>query len=109
MRIAFLLLVLAAMASAFGVQADFRDVKDTGNENLETLDVAVFIDCDLKNLTVEIMGHDSEEPVAGASTYLFYTDYEYQLIATGNSDGQGRAKMNVLGGISSVLLPFKRL
>ncbi|MFZ5500511.1 MAG: hypothetical protein ACOY58_01170 [Candidatus Micrarchaeota archaeon] len=89
--------MMAAMASAFGVQADYLDVKDTGNENLEPLSVAIFIDCDMKNITAEIKGQESEEPIAGASAYLFYTDYEYQLIATGNSDPYGMARIDVLG------------
>lgn len=97
MRGFVVLLMMAAIASAFGVQADAIDIKDTGNENLEALDVAIFIDCGLKNITAEVKGQDSEQAVAGASAYLFYTDYEYQLIATGMSDAEGRARINVLG------------
>lgn len=97
MRLAVLLLLIASLASAFVVQADFLGVQETGDENLESLDVGISIDCDEKDLTVSVMGEDSEEPVAGASAFLFYTDYEYQLIATGTSDSEGIANIDVLG------------
>lgn len=97
MRIAVFLLVLAAMVSAFGVQADYIDVKDTGDENLEALNVAIFIDCDYKNITVQVEGQDSEEPVDGADVYLFYTDYGYQPIKRFATDSEGLGRTDVPG------------
>jgi len=96
-RLAVLLLLMASLVSAFTVQADSIGVQETGDENLESLDVGISIDCDEKDLTVSVLGEDSEEPVAGASAFLFYTDYEYQLIATGTSDSEGKANIDVLG------------
>lgn len=99
MRLAVLILLIMSLGFAFTVQADYIGVQETGNENLESLDVSIFIDCDQKDLTVAVLGADSEQPIQGASAFLFYTDYEYQLLATGTSDSDGNAAITVPGTI----------
>ena len=106
MKVVVLLLLITALGFAYTVQADFIGVQETGNENLESLDVGVFIDCEEKDLRVAVLGEDSEGPISGASAYLFYTDYEYQLLATGTSDADGNAAITVPGSIDYLTALF---
>ncbi len=94
------LLFLAGLAAAFTVNPDYIGIKDTGNGNLPTLDVAISIDCDTKDVHIDVASAESEEPVEGAMTYLFYTDYSYQALPNpGKTDGDGRAMIPVPGTI----------
>ena len=99
MRAFVFLLLLAAAASAFTVKPTFFDIHDTGSDSLPTLDVGITIDCDSKDLTVDVS--DDEEPVEGASMVLFYTDYGYQpLPDTGKTGSDGTDTMTVPGTIN---------
>jgi hypothetical protein len=98
MRLVFFVIVLL-IGSVFAatVKADVRAVKDTGNENLPKMNVGITIDCDSKALIVEPKSNTTGEPIASAQTYLFYTDYEYQLVGTGSTNASGISKINVIG------------
>lgn len=99
MRAFIFLLLLAAAASAFTVKPTFFDVHDTGSDSLPTLDVGITIDCDSKDLTVDVS--DDGDAVEGASAVLFYTDYGYQpLPDTGKTGSDGTDTMSVPGTIN---------
>jgi len=105
-RIALFLLVMVAIGSAFSVEPAFRDTQDTGSESLEPLDVRIVVDCDNKNITVDVKGNESGDGIQGAGVFLFYTDYEYQLIATGSTGSDGKAKINVMGNMDYLTALF---
>lgn len=95
--IAFLALLAAGTAMAFSVNPDYLGIRDSGNPNLPRLNVSISIDCDSKVLTVGVASNATGEPVGGANAYLFYTDYAYQLIASGTTGTDGIANINVMG------------
>jgi hypothetical protein len=96
-KIALFLILILALGFAITVRPDFRDSRDRGSESLEALNVGLSVDCDTKALSVDVEGNESGNAIAGASVYLFYTDYEYQLIASGATGSDGIARINVLG------------
>ncbi|HSB46425.1 MAG TPA: carboxypeptidase-like regulatory domain-containing protein [Candidatus Bilamarchaeum sp.] len=97
MRLILALLLLCGVFFADAVKADIRAVKDTGSESLPKMDVRITIDCLSKALIVEPKSNATGDPIAGAQTYLFYTDYEYQLVGSGSTNGSGVSRMNVVG------------
>jgi hypothetical protein len=97
MRLLLALLLVFGVLFAATVKADVRATKDTGNENLPKMDIGIKIDCDSKALIVEAKSNQTGEPVSAAQTYLFYTDYTYQLVGTGSTNGSGISRINVVG------------
>lgn len=106
MRLLLIALLAAGMCMAFSVQPAYIAIKDTGSQNLPAMNVGVTIDCDTKTLTVTATSNDTGEPVAGARTYLFYTNYAYQAIASGQSGGDGVATMTVVGNMNYLTSMF---
>jgi hypothetical protein len=106
MRLLLIALLAAGMCMAFSVQPAYIDVKDTGGQNLPAMNVGISIDCDTKTLTVTATSNKSGEPVAGAKTYLFYTNYAYQAIASGQSGADGVATMAVVGSMNYLTSMF---
>jgi len=93
-----MILVLCTLSVAFMVRPTYIAMHDTGDDLLDTMEVNLTIDCDTRELIVEPSTHDGERLV-GSKTYLFYTDYGYQLISTGTSDQNGISRMTVIGNI----------
>lgn len=89
--------LLLGISMALTVHPEYLETKDSGNQNLDTMDVAITIDCDSKTLTVTAEANDTGQPIPNSNIYLFYTDYEYQLIANGNTGSTGTGTINVLG------------
>lgn len=90
-------LCLIGLASAFSVRPDIQGVQDTGSTQLPAMDVGITIDCSSNMLTVTVDANDTGQPVQGANTYLFYTNYGYQAIGSGESDNMGIAAIPVTG------------
>ncbi|MDD5340304.1 MAG: hypothetical protein PHV13_03570 [Candidatus ainarchaeum sp.] len=97
MRLLLIALLAAGMCTAFSVQPTHIATKDTGSQNLPAMNVDITIDCDTKTLTVTARSNQTGEPVVGARTYLFYTNYAYQVIATGATGEDGTGSMDVIG------------
>ncbi|NYZ74313.1 hypothetical protein H0O00_04160 [Candidatus Micrarchaeota archaeon] len=97
MRYLFIALLMFGLSMAFTVHPDYFEIKDSGNQNQGTMDVDITIDCDSKALTVTARSNETGQPVQNAGIYLFYTDYEYQLITTGNTGSSGTGTINVMG------------
>ena len=96
MRLLVILLLILGSAMAFTVTPDYFDIQDTGNKNLETMDIRITIDCDNKDLIVTVM--EDEQPVEDAEVTMFYTDYGYQPLPNrGNTDADGILVMPVPG------------
>lgn len=107
MRFIIIALFLAGLAAAFSVMPDYRGIKDTGSDSLPALDVRMTIDCDSKNITVDVRSNETDLPVEGASTYLFYTDYEYQPLPNpGKTNAQGVAVNTVPGTLKFLTALF---
>ncbi len=99
MGLFFIVLVLASLSMAFTVNPDYIGVQDTGSSSLPTMDVDITIDCETKDLIVEATSDD--EPIEGASTVLFYTDYGYQPLPNpGKTGSDGSVTMSVPGTIN---------
>jgi len=95
----FFILSLCAISMAFMADAKVIEVKDTGSESLPALDVGIRIDCDTTDLTVSARTNGTGQPVPGAQMYLFYTDYGYQVIASGKGGDDGVGKIDVIGNM----------
>jgi len=92
-------LILASLSMAFTVSPDYIGVQDTGSKSLPTMDVDISIDCETKDLIVTATSED--EPIDGASTVLFYTDYGYQPLPNpGKTGSDGSVTMTVPGTIN---------
>ncbi len=92
-------LILASINMAFTVNPDFIGVQDTGSKSLPTMDVELSIDCETKDLSVTATSED--EPIDGASTVMFYTDYGYQPLPNpGKTGSDGSVTMSVPGTIN---------
>jgi hypothetical protein len=99
MRLFFIALLLAGLCMAFTVTPDYRGIKDSGSEKLPNMTVAITIDCDSKELSINVTDPD-EQPIDKAKTYLFYTDYSYQALPNpSQTDSTGIAPMKVPGNI----------
>lgn len=97
-KIAFALMMVIGFSCAFMVNPDYRGIKDTGNDNLDALTVTITLDCDSKDLLVEVLSNRTDEPLSGAETTLFYTQYGYQPLPNrGKTDSEGKARMSVPG------------
>lgn len=98
-------LLIVGLSAAFTVEPNYFGIKDSGDESLPTLDVGITIDCDSKDLTVDVRSQG--KPVEGAAVYLFYTDYGYQpLPNTGNTDASGIYSMEVTGSLEFLTALF---
>jgi hypothetical protein len=106
MRIFLIALLFLSLAAAFSVKPAYRDTQDTGNQNYPKMNVDITIDCDTKALTVEVASNSSGAAVGDANTFLFYTDYAYQVIASGKTNSSGISKMNVIGNIDFLTALF---
>ncbi|MBU0527479.1 hypothetical protein KKE92_03300 [Candidatus Micrarchaeota archaeon] len=99
MKLFVIALILASINMAFTVNPDFIGVQDTGSKSLPTMDVELSIDCETKDLTVTATSED--EPIDGASTVMFYTDYGYQPLPNpGKTGSDGSVTMTVPGTIN---------
>jgi DNA segregation ATPase FtsK/SpoIIIE-like protein len=90
---------------ATSVNPDYIEIKNTGDENLGELEITLTVDCSTKQLTALIENED-EEPIADADTYLFYTNYGYQLLTTASTGDDGTSTMNVMGNINYLTAMF---
>jgi hypothetical protein len=105
MKTLIICLLLVGLSAAFTVEPDYIGVQDTGDTRLPTLDADITIDCDSKQLTVEVI--DASGPVEGASVYLFYTDYGYQpLPNSGKTGADGIYVMDVTGSLEFLTALF---
>jgi hypothetical protein len=100
MRSVFIVLLLFGLSMAFTVHPNYIEIKDTGNANLDTMEVGITIDCDSKMLTVSARANDTNQPIANADIYLFYTDYGYQVIGSGETGADGTGTINVIGNMN---------
>ncbi|MDD5172273.1 MAG: hypothetical protein PHF60_04530 [Candidatus ainarchaeum sp.] len=100
MRSLFIVLLLFGLSMAFTVHPNYIEIKDTGNENLDTMEVGITVDCDSKMLTVSARANDTDQPIANADIYLFYTDYGYQVIGTGETGADGTGTIDVIGNVN---------
>src|SRR5262249_31403937 len=65
-----------------------------------TLSIGITLDCDSKAATVTVLSNDTGEPVHGAKTYMFYTDYGYNALPNPGITGfDGVTVMQVPGNI----------
>ncbi|MFH0884679.1 MAG: hypothetical protein V1861_03135 [Candidatus Micrarchaeota archaeon] len=100
MKHAFIVLLIVGLAAAFTVKPAYIEIHDTGNENLPALNVDISIDCDTKNVHINVASNETGEPLEGAMTYLFYTDYTYQALPNpGKTDVDGNTAIPVPGTI----------
>jgi hypothetical protein len=100
MRI-FLALFLLGISMAANVTPKYLGIKDTGNQNLPTMAVGIQINCDNKELKINVATNGTGAPVSGATEYLFYTDYGYQPLPNSVKTGtDGTALMKVPGTIN---------
>lgn len=90
-------LIVIAMSAAFSVRPDYLGVQDTGSGSLPTIDIGISIDCATNGLSVSANANDSGEALDNANTYLFYTDYGYQALASGKTDANGISAITVNG------------
>ena len=97
MRFCLIALIVVGLVLAFSVTPAFQATKDSGSENLPKLEVGLGVDCDSKMLTVTATSNETGDAVDGANVYLFYTDYEYQMIGRGTTDADGVGEINVIG------------
>jgi hypothetical protein len=98
MRLLIFALMLAGLSTAFNVTPDFLDVQYTGSESLPVMDIDLTIDCDTKDLIIDVKDSETEERITGMDTVLFYTDYGYQPLPTPKTtDSEGRVVMQVPG------------
>jgi len=97
MRFLLIALVIAGLALAFSVSPAFQATKDSGGGNLPRLDVGLSVDCSSKALTVAVTSNETGDAVDGADVYLFYTDYEYQVIGRGKTGADGAGSISVIG------------
>ena len=94
------LIMLASVCAAFSVAPDYIETKYTGNKSLPAVAVGITLDCDSKTATVAVRSNDTDLPVSGAKTYMFYTDYGYNALPNpGTTDSQGMVVMPVPGNI----------
>jgi len=106
MRNLFIMVMLLGLSMAFSVKPDYFDTKETGNQNLDTLEVDIELDCDSKVLTATVTANDTGEPIPNSSLYLFYTDYEYQLIGNGMTGSNGVGTIDVIGNMDYLTAMF---
>lgn len=99
MRNLFMALLVIGMAAAFSVEPDYYGVRDSGDPDYEPVKVGLTLDCDAKTITANVTSNRTGAPVAGAMLYLFYTDYTYQLIASGTTGSNGIGKVTPVGNI----------
>ena len=100
MKRIFIAILMIGLAAAFTVKPAYSGVHDTGNENLPALDVGITVDCDSKLVSISVASNDTGEPLQGAKTYLFYTDYSYQALPNpGTTDAGGNSAIPVPGTI----------
>jgi hypothetical protein len=105
MRLTLVLLLLLGLSMAFTVRPHYLETKDTGSG--PAMDVGITIDCTTKAVTVDVKSDLTGEPVEGAKTYMFYTDYSYQALPNpGTTDGSGTTVMAVPGNINYLTALF---
>jgi hypothetical protein len=97
MKAIIMAIALIGAAWSFSVQPDYGGVQDTGFEKLPALNVGIRIDCDTNSLAVTVKGNDTNQPIEGATAYLFYTNYGYQPLSNGKTNGDGVAAVPVTG------------
>ena len=95
MKRILLILAFIALASAFSVKPDYQGVQDTGSGGL--INAGITIDCATNALSVSANANDTGSALANANVYLFYTNYGYQVIATGKTGTDGVSAINVAG------------
>ena len=95
------MLLLSLPAMAFTVRPNYIGVKDTGGQSLDSLDVGITIDCDTKDLTIDVLANTTREAVSGADITLFDTTYGYQALPNRVKTGSdGEAVMTVPGTLN---------
>ncbi len=95
------MLLLSLPAMAFTVKPAYIGIKDTGGQSLESLDVGITIDCDTKDLTIDVLGNSTRQAVSGADITLFDTTYGYQALPNRVKTGSdGEAVMTVPGTLN---------
>lgn len=95
------MLLLSLSAMAFTVKPAYVGIKDTGGQSLESLDVGITIDCDTKDLTIDVLGNSTHQAVSGADITLFDTTYGYQALPNRVKTGSdGEAVMTVPGTLN---------
>jgi len=92
------LLLSSGVGMAFTVKPAYLAIQDTGNDNLPALDVGIAIDCDTKEIEVDVASNETGDAVGDAMAYLFYTDYSYQALPNpGKTDSAGKTTIPVPG------------
>lgn len=105
MRLMIVFLIIIGLCMAFTVKPTYIAIKNTGNVNLDPVKVDLTIDCDTKQLIVKV-DSINDQPISGASTYVFYTNYAYQLISTGTTGNDGISTMNIIGTVNYLTALF---
>jgi hypothetical protein len=96
MKLVVIILFLVSLSMAFTVKPNFIGVQYTGSESLPQMDVDLTIDCETKDLIVDVS--DNQGGISGAGTVMFYTDYGYQPLPNpGTTDSSGEVIMAVPG------------
>ncbi len=90
------LLSLAPISNAFLVRPEHIETQDTGNIYSPLMNVDLVVDCDTKTAFIKPMD-GAGNPIKGAQTFLFYTDYGYDLLGTDKTGANGIAEIDVVG------------
>ena len=106
MKTVLLALLLCGILMATSVRPDFFEVKDTGDKKLPITDVELSINCDSKDITVKPTSHDTGAPITNAKTYIFFTQYTYQLLTTGTTDSDGVSTLHITGTVDYLTALF---
>ncbi|MFH1520223.1 MAG: hypothetical protein ABID61_01115 [Candidatus Micrarchaeota archaeon] len=99
MRLLIVFLIIMGLCMAFTVKPTYIAIKNTGNDNLDSVKVDLTVDCETKQLIVKV-DSINDQPISGASTYVFYTNYGYQLIGTGTTNSNGISIMDIVGNMN---------
>ncbi|MCI0503551.1 hypothetical protein L0Y65_02460 [Candidatus Micrarchaeota archaeon] len=101
------LLLICGIGSAFTVKPSYIAIQDTGNGGSPALDVDITIECDSKEVRINVASNETGTPVEGAMAYLFYTDYTYQPLPNPDStDASGDAMIPVPGTLRFLTAMF---
>ncbi|MBI5224011.1 hypothetical protein HY990_06345 [Candidatus Micrarchaeota archaeon] len=102
----FVLVAFTQTSFARIVTPEYNQVKETGSESLPSLDPAMRIECDDKNIMTVVSDFRSNLPVANAQAYLFNTNYGYNFLYRNSTDESGRVSIHALGNLNFLTALF---